>query len=474
MNADVPDSTVALWSLTEPTLVEIGDDGDIVVVTPWEELELGHDALVAESLRRMALGPVNLSNATGSAADADGAPDTDGLRKALELLGGSVVRSLALGDGRGPILSVVPLESSARFRYGPVTATTPVRLSTFAAIRPDHGQLVLESPRASFHVVLARPVAVRIVSALAAPTTAALIAAELDLPHGVLTRVLAYLIAAGVVVAGDALNRFTEDRDPRLLAWTYHQMLFHVRGRERHDNVAGNGAVATIPAPLTRALPDGPAITLYRPDRAGAQAPAASLVGLLDSDQLAPAFSDRELPVERIGELLFHGARVRSVDRCRLPGRSGMLVSQRPYPSTDCLYELELYLTAHRCPGLAPGIYHYDPVGHALTLVNESPVDRATVLDLAMVAGAGHRPPAALLTVTARIGRTAWALDGAAYASALTHFGALHQTLHLTAQAIGLTADAVPLDSSDRVERALKLDWIEEAAVGTCILDMAE
>lgn len=463
-DSDPATHTVALWSLTEPTLVEIGDDGTVVVVTPWDELELGGDELVTESLRRMSLGPVNLANA-GSAENTDGA----GLRKALDLLGGSVVRSLALHDGRGPILSVVPVESSARFEYRAVEPTAPVRLSQFAAIRPVHGQLTLESPRASFQVVLARSMAVRIVSTLAGPTSATLIATDLGLPEELVAEVLAYLVAAGVVVVGDKLERFDEDRDPRLLPWTYQQMLFHVRGRERQVN-----PTSTTPAPLTRSLPDGPSITLYRPDRAGAPDPAASLVDLLETDHLAPAFSARELPVERIGELLFRGARVRSVDRCRLPGRSGMLVSQRPYLSTDCLYELELYLTAHRCPGLPAGMYHYDPVGHALTLVNASEKDRATVLDLAMVAATSHQAPAALLTVTARIARTAWALDGSAYATALGHFGALQQTLHLIAKAIGLTAHAVPLDSGDRVERALRLNWIEEAAIGTCVLDVAE
>ena len=38
----------------------------------------------------------------------------------------------------------------------------------------------------------------------------------------------------------------------------------------------------------------------------------------------------------------------------------------RPYPSAGASYELELYLAADKCDGLARGFYHYDAGGHAL------------------------------------------------------------------------------------------------------------
>src|SRR4029453_5751244 len=38
----------------------------------------------------------------------------------------------------------------------------------------------------------------------------------------------------------------------------------------------------------------------------------------------------------------------------------------RPYPSGGASYELELYLAADKCEGLARGFYHYDAGTHAL------------------------------------------------------------------------------------------------------------
>jgi SagB-type dehydrogenase family enzyme len=116
------------------------------------------------------------------------------------------------------------------------------------------------------------------------------------------------------------------------------------------------------------------------------------------------------------------------------------------------------------------GIYHYDPQGHTLTLVNDEQADVVAVLDMAMVASGTDKRPAALLTATTRQERTSWALGGASYATALMHLGALQQTLYLTAKTLGLAAHAVTVDADDRVEAALRLRWPGEAAIGECVI----
>ena len=64
MPADRPEGipeTVRLWSLTEDTLLEAGDDDTVVAITWWGEYELaGIPAAVRESLSRMVLGPVSI------------------------------------------------------------------------------------------------------------------------------------------------------------------------------------------------------------------------------------------------------------------------------------------------------------------------------------------------------------------------------------------------------------------------------
>jgi SagB-type dehydrogenase family enzyme len=483
-------ATVPLWSLTEDSLVEIGDDGSMVVMTRWGELEFDRvDALTLESLRRMALGPVSLSNVTSTPDSYRSGPEGGGLpmngptvnrallRGVLDRLSGSVVRSLGLQDGKRPLLSVIPTGVAPEFDLKPVPRDRALRLSRFAAMRGGDGGMLLESPCASFRALLSRPPAVRIASALATPATIAGVVTETGLGEPMVADVLAYLVAAGSVLVADEHAAFTEDSDPELRQWSHHDLLFHVRSRTRlgfgRQEIALGGAASGPPEPVVKPVPATAALPLYRPDPAEPTANDAPLSVVLETDHGCPVFDGREISADQIGELLFRGARVRSVAEVRMsPGHSHE-ASQRPYFSIACLYELELYLAVDRCGGLARGIYHYDPLGHALALVNDDVTELETILDMAMVAGAGHRRPSALITVTARLGRTSQALGGAAYSAALLHLGALQQALYLTAKTMGLAAHAVPVDAGDRVDRALKLRWPAEVALGECVLGLA-
>ncbi|MEV6878474.1 SagB family peptide dehydrogenase [Amycolatopsis sp. NPDC051128] len=475
--------TISLWSLAEDSLVEFGDDTSLVVVTRWGEFDFPDAGpLVREALRRMALGPVSLANVADSwdegedRARADSlswtVPGAVALNRVLTALSGSVVRSLGLNDGKGPLLSVVPVVPEPVFVPAEIAATRPVRLSRFGALRPGDGGLWLVSPSAPFRVLLAQPWAVRVAASLGKATTAAEIAAREEIPAEVARPLVGYLVASGCVVAGDDGGRFAEDADPGLNLWSYEELLFHDRSRTWQAN--GLPETAEPPrSPVAKPQGPGPEIVLHRPDLADRAALDPSLTELLETDHAAPAFTTRELSAEQIGEFLYRAARIRSSGPASLPDGTAGEVSQRPYVSMARLYELELYLTVNRCSGLPQGIYHYDPAGHRLVLVSADAVDRAVLLDMAMVAAANHRRPAALLSVTTRMARTAPVLGSRAYAAALLHLGALQETLYLTAKAMGLAAHAVSVDAGDRVGRALRLDWPAEVCVGECALDLA-
>jgi hypothetical protein len=55
---------------------------------------------------------------------------------------------------------------------------------------------------------------------------------------------------------------------------------------------------------------------------------------------------------------------------------------------------------------------------------------------------------------------------GIGYALALTHVGALQQTLCLVANAMGLAACAPAVDPGDITNSALRLDWPAEVGIG--------
>lgn len=482
MNAQNPAETVRLWSLTEETVIESGDDGSLVAVTWWGEYEFpGTTEAVRDSLRRMALGPVSMANLVTAPADgpSDGPSDgpavwPPGMRRILDRLAGSVVHSLAFADGRAPILSAVPVAQAPHFPLETPAADRSVKLSRFAALRPEGGVLVLESAAASYRVMLAQPPAVLVASALATATTVARLAAVTGLPERVTSEVLGFLVAAGVVLAADERGRFPEDEDGDLMAWAPDDLVFHTHSRTWQrvgEAVAAERDRFRSAPPVVKPVSAGPTFPLHRPDPAALATAGPVLGALLETDHQCPEFSERELSAEQVGEFLFRAARVRSVGPAHLRGGPEHEASQRPYFSVACLYELEIYLSVNRCSGITQGIYHYDPLWHTLTLINDDTADLGAMLDMAMVAGGSRRRPSILLTVTARVARTAWVLGSAAYATTLLHVGALQQILYLTAKAMRLAAHAVPVDAADRVDRALKLEWPAEVGVGECALD---
>lgn len=467
-------STIHLQSLRDDVLVETDDEhGSLVVVSMWGEIVVKNpDEQVRESLRRMTLGPVSLGNVSPARGRGSSRGQVvDSLDDVLAALSGSVVRSLGLPDGQGPVLSVVPSTADPEFPLAEIEQTRSARLSRFATMRSCDGELVLESPLAQFRVILHQPVAASIATALAQPRGLAELAALARITPAVAHDIVAYLVAVGVALVDAGDGRFAEDTDPTWRSWTTHELMFHRRSRSRQgdgpcDTPTGEPAVS---APAVKPPPPGHRFPLSRPTP-GDFAASTPLRALLEVDLSCPDFSGRELTAEQLGQLLYRSARVRGPGPPHLPHGMSHEASQRPYFSVACLYELEIYLSLGQCDALPRGIYHYDPAGHALTLINREESDLGEILDMATMAAGCVRSPAAVLTMTARMDRMR-ALAGAAYRTTLMHAGALQQTVALVAATLGLAAHAVPVDAQDTVDRVLDVPWPGEVSVAECVVD---
>jgi SagB-type dehydrogenase family enzyme len=463
---DQPPARTHLRSLSEDVLVERSDEHDarVRVVTRWGEFVFDDvTTAVRGALERMSMGPSAVANVEPATAG-----ERATLAEMLDLMSGSVVHTLRLDDnGIGVLLSVVPAAEHARFRVTDVDPDRPLRLSRFAAIRTGRDELVLESAVAPFQVVLHRPLAYRVVISLGRTTSVTELAAVLRVARPVVADLVAYLVAAGVVLPA---TRDAAPADPTLAQWSHHDLMFHTRTRIGRDPLPA----ATVPRhgpppPVTKPVPSGPGFPLYRPDDDLVDS-GPSLTSVIEAERVCPNVSDRPLVARQLGELLYRSARIRSVSSSSIYEGVTYETSDRPYLSIAGLYELELYVTVNRCAGLPRGIYHYDPAGHALTLVNDTEPDLAALLDNAKVAARRGERPSALITVTARADRLLWLVSGAGYAMTLMHLGALQQTLNLVATSAGLAACPLVLDSTDTTDRALRLDWPAEVSIGECII----
>jgi SagB-type dehydrogenase family enzyme len=466
--AHVLDQSIPLWSFREDVAIESAEGG-LNILTRWGEVMIERPVpAIEDSLRRMTLGPVALTNVT----DLDWAD----LHDVFHRLPGCVVRSLGLRNSATPLLSATPVSQQARFELPKLAATQPVRLSRFAFLRDSAGEMMLESPLSHHRVVLHRPLASWVVGALGRTTTTADVARAVNVPEPLVAEIIEHLVAANMVVYGvedDA--RFGEDTDPALVTWSPHDLLFHSRSRlGRHDGPVGagfSGAERVPPLPAVKPLPAGPRFPLYRPDLNAPAVREMSLYSAVEQRRSVRTFAEEGPSAEQLGELLYRSARVRS-----LTGAVGAglpyAVSERPYPSAGSLYELDLYLTVDRCAGLPRGIYHYDPDGHALTLVNAHAPHADELLDNAMVLTGANRRPPALITMTARMGRLSWVYDSIAYATTLKHVGVLQQTLYLVATVLGLAPCALATGDDEVATAAFGLDYPAEVSVGEFVVGL--
>ncbi len=469
-----------LWSFREDVAIESAEDGSVTVLTRWEDVRVDPPTpAIKETLHRMTLGPVALTNVADLVCD-----DVHDLFLRLP---GCVVCSLCLPDSPTPLLSATPVSPRDTFEPPELAAGARIRLSRFAFLRVHDGELLVESPLSHHQVALHRPLASWVVGSLARPTTCAEVANRVNVAEPLVEEIVAFLAAADIVVVGDVepdtaepsarpgAPRFAEDTDPALLAWSPHELLFHSRTRlGRHDGPAGavfRHVGRLPPLPAVKPPPDGPRFPLYEPDLTTASNDM-SLTEAIEGRRSVRHFADEGPSLEQLGELLYRSARVRSQTEILGAGLVNYTVTERPYPSAGSLYELDLYLTIDRCAGLPRGIYHYDPQGHALTLVNENQAHTDELLDNAMMlAGARRRPPT-LITMTARLGRLSWVYDGISYTTALKHVGVLQQTLYLVATMLGLAPCALAMGDSEVATAAFDLDWPAEVSVGEFVVGL--
>jgi SagB-type dehydrogenase family enzyme len=505
-----------LWSLRDDVHLQ-EEDTCVLLGSRWGTVRIPRPApVLRQALRRMELGPARLENVPGT----DDLACRVGLLVALQRLGGLVVRSVGAPDGHSPLLSVVPTTADASLRPVPVPADVPLRLSRFATLRTDGDGWVLESPLSSFRVVLTRPEAGWLIASLGAPTTPRAAVARLPVSEPAAFTVLSYLVATGMVLSasggagpggagpggagspgvgpGDAGPgsvsslgagspgagelRFAEDDDPVLRPWSHHDLTFHWRSRPgRNDGVFG----ATYPMsglqdapPAVKPLPAGPRIALPEPVAGAGGTREPTLTEVLERRASVREHGSRPPTLGQLGELLHRGLRVRAAPDPRAgtphtgtpdtgtPDGRTPARANRPYPSGGACYELEFYLSVHRCEGLEPGVYYYAPAEHCLVRLPTSDALRRGVLTEAQTGAGMAALPDVLLTMTARFARVSWKYSGLAYALTLKHVGVVQQTLYLLTTALGLAGCAIGTGDTDQSARAFGLDWREESAVG--------
>lgn len=136
---------------------------------------------------------------------------------------------------------------------------------------------------------------------------------------------------------------------------------------------------------------------------------------------------------------------------------------RRTAPSAGALFPIEVYPVVHRVDGVDPGVYHYDPFAHELSLLDRGDKRRSVVgsgFNQDFLGGAG-----VTLYLTLVFQRVRFRYKDRAYRYGMLEAGHIGQNVYLAAASMGLGTCAVGAFHDDQVNDLLGVDGQEEAAV---------
>jgi len=146
----------------------------------------------------------------------------------------------------------------------------------------------------------------------------------------------------------------------------------------------------------------------------------------------------------------------------------GAVAVKKNSPAGGGLHAVEAYVLVQRVEGLAPGIYHYLSMDHALEPMRPLSADEAAGLAHRFVAGQDWFNNAPVLVVmTARFDRLFWKYRRHTKAWRVVHLdvGHLSQTMYLSATELGLGCFVTAAISDRAVEEALDLPALREGPI---------
>lgn len=478
MTTDSPADAIRTSFRSNVSLVELSDQ-QVRLDSPWGHATLGR---VTPGLLRALHA---LSGDGGTEAELlrcigrdDGSTAASTLFYWLSRLGALRYLKYQVVARQGVLATVEPMVPGFEQRETPIGAAVRVRLSRFAFVRRDGDALLLESPLGLVRTVLFKRLAVVVLAELARPCSAQDLSIRLrDISETEARALLTLLASAGIVGEVDDDDAISEDEDPVLSGWEFHDLLFHVRSRTgRHDYPSG----ATFrfdgrepPLPAVRANFPGEGIPLYKPDLHRVAKSDLPFTEVVEGRRSIRVYGVDPITRRQLGEFLYRVARVRRLLEPDAGQGRRYQASDRPYPTGGACHELELYLAVASCRDLAAGMYHYDALDHRLFKVSDRNDAVVSLLRGAQAAASLMDEPQVLIIIASRFGRVAWKYSGLAYALTLKNVGVLLQTMYLVAAAMELAPCAVGSGNSEVFRAAVGGVPFAEPPVGEFLLGSA-
>jgi len=219
-----------------------------------------------------------------------------------------------------------------------------------------------------------------------------------------------------------------------------------------HDTPQANG---DPPPPVQKPVPEG-ATLLALPRREEWRLPPCELADAIARRQSHRRFAPDALSIDELAFLLWSTQGVRASLH-----EAAVL---RTVPSAGCRHPFETYLAVLNVATLAPGIFRYLPLDHAL--VPEHSPDHLPARLTAAARGQRFAADAAVTFIwTALPRRSEWRYAEASYKVIALDAGHVCQNLYLACEAIGAGTCAIAAYNQDLADELVGADGAEEFVV---------
>ena len=185
---------------------------------------------------------------------------------------------------------------------------------------------------------------------------------------------------------------------------------------------------------------------------------------LLEIRKSHRAYAETAMTLDQLAFLLWSTQGVTGI-------RGNHYAALRPVPSAGARHPYETYIAVRSVTGLAPGIYHYLPLTHALEFYGAVENQDQTVAD--SLCGQTWAGNAAVVFYYSCIPyRGEWRYSFGSHKAALLDAGHVVQNLYLSCEAIGFGACAIAAYEQAKADALLQLDGEEEFTVYAAAVGM--
>jgi putative peptide maturation dehydrogenase len=281
------------------------------------------------------------------------------------------------------------------------------------------------------------------------------------------------LVAKGLLVA-EGSDEAARDERVRETHWRPESAALHYASRwhgvdaDATQRELGERYGATL---LEKLGPVPPAVREHASPEHRMRLPGARatpLDALLDARVTCRNFdAKRALALDDFAAVLYRAFGARAVDDYA----PGVQLLKKGVPSAGGLHPTEAYLLVQRVDGIAPGLYHYHAIEHALEPIRSLTAGEAVAHGRAFVGAQPYFLDAPVFVIpAARFRRNFWKYrnHAKAYRALVLDVGHLSQTLYLAATELGLAAFITAAINEIDIETAFGLDPLEESPLAVC------